>query len=121
MNLRLLVGAAFLAAISIGSGRAEEMGGNSVVRLDPALDSLVSSSAKLEVVKSGFGFTEGPNWVQQGKSGFLIFSDIPANVVDKMTPDGTVSVFLNQSGYHGPIDGYNMLTLGVEGEQREGP
>jgi gluconolactonase len=59
--------------------------------------------------------------VPQGKSGFLIFSDIPANVVDKMTPDGTVSVYLNQSGYHGPINGYNMLTLGVEGSNGKDP
>ena len=31
-----------------------------VVRLDPALDALVSPDAKVELVKSGFGFTEGP-------------------------------------------------------------
>ena len=33
---------------------------NAVVRLDPALDVLVSPDAKVELVKGGFGFTEGP-------------------------------------------------------------
>jgi gluconolactonase len=93
---------------------AQILCGQSVVRLDPALDTLVSPDAKLEMVKNGFGFIEGINWVKSGKGGFLIFSDTPANVIDKMTPDGAVSVFLNQSGYSGPIDGYKMATLGLE-------
>jgi gluconolactonase len=85
---------------------------NSVVRLDSALDEIVSSAAELQVVKSGFGFTEGLNWVQQGKTGYLLFSDIPANVIDKMTPDGAVSIFVDQSGYRGPWNGYTMVTVG---------
>ncbi len=73
-----------------------------VVKLDPALDALVSSNAKVEVVKGGFGFAEGPVWVQRGKSGYLLFSDIPANVIYKLTPDGTASVYLDRSGYTKP-------------------
>jgi gluconolactonase len=37
----------------------------SVVRLDPALDALVSPDARVERVKGGFGFTEGPVWVRR--------------------------------------------------------
>jgi gluconolactonase len=85
---------------------------SAVVRRDPALDGLISPNAELQMVKSGFGFTEGTNWVQRGKTGYLLFSDIPANVVDKMLPDGTVSVFLDQSGYHGPWNGFTMATVG---------
>jgi gluconolactonase len=70
-----------------------------VVRVDPALDALVSPDAKLELVKGGFGFTEGALWVDKGKSGYLLFSDIPANVIYKWTPDGKVSVYLDHSGY----------------------
>ena len=33
---------------------------------------------RLEIVKNGFGFTEGPVWVQKGKTGYLLFSDIRA-------------------------------------------
>ncbi|MGH9439578.1 MAG: SMP-30/gluconolactonase/LRE family protein, partial [Terriglobia bacterium] len=33
--------------------------------------------------------------------GYLLFSDIPANVIDKWSPDGKVSVFLEKSGFTG--------------------
>lgn len=73
-----------------------------VVRLDPALDALVSPDAKVELIKSGFGFTEGPVWVQKGKTGYLLFTDIPGNVIWKLTPDGQASVYLSNVGYTGP-------------------
>ncbi|MBI3048544.1 MAG: SMP-30/gluconolactonase/LRE family protein [Acidobacteria bacterium] len=72
-----------------------------VVRLDPALDALVAPDATVERVATGFGFTEGPVWVRKG--GYLIFSDIPANVIHRWNPaDGAVSVFLDKSGFTGP-------------------
>jgi len=83
-----------------------------VIKLDPALDAVISSDAKLEKVKSGFGFTEGTNWVQHGKEGYLLFSDIPANKIFKMLPDGTTSVFVDRSGYTGVFDGFTMWTAG---------
>jgi gluconolactonase len=73
-----------------------------VVRLDPALDALVAPDAKVELVKGGFGFTEGPVWMTEGKSGYLLFTDIPGNVVWKLTPDGKASVYLENVGYQGP-------------------
>ena len=86
-----------LLLMSLGA-TAQENG--AVVRLDPALDAIVSSSAKVERVATGFGFTEGPVWVRRG--GFLIFSDIPANVIHRLNPaDGTVSVFLDKTGFTG--------------------
>jgi gluconolactonase len=75
---------------------------NAVVRLDPALDQLVAPDAKVELVKGGFGFTEGPVWMTEGKSGYLLFTDIPGNVVWKLTPDGKASVYLDNVGYQGP-------------------
>jgi hypothetical protein len=46
-----------LAVISL---RAQMPGNNPVViRLDPTLDPLVSTDAKLDLVKNDFGFTEG--------------------------------------------------------------
>jgi gluconolactonase len=73
-----------------------------VLRLDPALDALVSPDAKVELVKGGFGFTEGPVWVQKGKEGYLLFTDIPGRVVWKLTADGKASVYLDNVGYNGP-------------------
>ena len=83
-----------------------------VVKLDPALDGLVSTDAQLQPVKSGFGFTEGLTWFQQGNTGYLLFSDIAANVINKMTPDGAVSVVVDQSGYHGPWTGDALMRVG---------
>lgn len=86
-----------LLLTSLGSA-AQEKG--AVVRLDSALDAIVARDAKVERVATGFGFTEGPVWVRNG--GFLIFSDIPANVIHRLNPaDGTVSVFLDKTGFTG--------------------
>src|SRR5213593_633484 len=76
----------------IGSGIAQAPA-DKVVKLDPALDALISVDAKIEKVASGFGFTEGPVWVQRGREGYLLFTDIPGNKVHKMTSDGKVSVY----------------------------
>jgi gluconolactonase len=71
-----------------------------VVRLDAALDAIVPAGAKVEKVAGDFGFSEGPVWVRKG--GYLIFSDIPANVIHKWDPaDGKVSVLVQKSGFTG--------------------
>ena len=79
--------------------------GGQVVRLDPALDALVPTGARVEKLADGFGFLEGPVWVHTSSPGYLIFSDIPANEIKKWTPDGNVSVFLEKSGFAGPEPG----------------
>src|ERR1700755_3716796 len=76
--------------------------GADVAKLDPALDKLIDPDAKVELVKGGFGFTEGPVWVQKGKEGYLLFTDIPGAVVWKLTADGKASVYLANVGYNGP-------------------
>src|SRR3984893_4004426 len=113
---RLLIA---VAASALASSFAFAQSENAVLRLDPALDALVSPDAKVELVKGGFGFTEGPVWVQRGKEGYLLFSDIPGNKVHKMTSDGKVSVYEDQSGYRGPWNGWTMLTVG--GATANGP
>jgi gluconolactonase len=100
----------FVMTLGISLATAQTPSDKSVVRLDPALDALVSPDAKVELVKGGFGFTEGPTWVQEGKSGYLLFSDIPANVIFKMTADGKVSLYLDHSGYAG----YDIWNVGFE-------
>src|SRR3954468_17224634 len=92
-----------LAIVSaLSSAAAAQTNGAAVERLDPALDALVSADAKVELIKGGFGFTEGPVWVQEGREGYLLFTDIPGNVVWKLTPDGQASVYLSNVGYTGP-------------------
>jgi gluconolactonase len=75
-----------------------------VIRIDPALDQIVTVDARLEILKTDyFGISEGPVWIQQGRTGYLLFSDIGANAIYKWTPDGTLSVFLDKSGYTGEL------------------
>lgn len=98
---------AFLAGAAIYAQNAGQ-----IIRLDPALDTLISPNAQIEKVADGFGFLEGPVWVHSAGSGFLIFSDIPANVIDKWNPaDGKVSVFLEKSGFAGADPGDSGFQL----------
>jgi gluconolactonase len=92
---------AVLALTSVGGIASAQTSGDkpTVLKLDPALDALVSSDAKLQTVAGGYGFTEGITWVQKG--GYLLLSDIPANVIYKLTPDGKSSVYMEHSGYQG--------------------
>ena len=46
-----------------------------VVRLDPALDAIVSTDAKIETLGEHFGLTEGPVWIPDPAGGYLLFSD----------------------------------------------
>ena len=94
-----------LAALLAGVTLSAQNGGQ-IIRLDPALDALIPPDAKIEKVADGFGFLEGPVWVPSGTPGYLIFSDIPANAIDKWNPaDGKVSVFLAKSGFAGADPG----------------
>ena len=48
------------------------------------LDRLVlPADARIEVIATGFEWSEGPVWVKDG--GYLLFSDIPRNSVMKWT------------------------------------
>jgi gluconolactonase len=67
----------------------------SIVRLDPAFDALVAKDAEIEKVASGFTFTEGPLWRPDGH---LWFSDVVANKLRSVTPDGQATVLIDQAG-----------------------
>ncbi|MGA2882792.1 MAG: SMP-30/gluconolactonase/LRE family protein [Bryobacteraceae bacterium] len=86
-------------------------------RIDPALDKLLSPSAKVEKVAGGFQFIEGPVWYRKG--GNLFFSDIPGNVIMQWSPTGGATVFRNHifAGEYpaGKQVGTNGLTLDKQG------
>ena len=98
IRLRIIAAASILACSLVMAQSRNQ----AVLRLDPTLDTVVSANAKVELVKGGFGFTEGPVWVQKGAQSYLLFTDIPGNVVWKLTPDGKASVYLENVGYNGP-------------------
>jgi gluconolactonase len=70
-----------------------------VERLDPRFDQLIPKDAQLEKIAEGFIWTEGAAWYKPGK--WLLFSDIPNNVVIKWEPGKGTSEYLKPSGYTG--------------------
>lgn len=85
-----------------------------VERIDPALDAIISSDAKAEIIAEGFDWSEGPLWIENNK--MLLFSDVPKNTVYKWTEEKGHEVYLTPSGYtdtvkRGGETGSNGLTL----------
>jgi len=89
-----------------------------IERLDSEFDRLVPKTAVLERLEQGFEWTEGPVWIRQG--GFLLFCDIPNNVILKWQDGKGISEFLKPSGYTGSTPragepGSNGLAVDREG------
>lgn len=57
---------------------------------------IVDEDAGPEIITDGYEFTEGPLWHE---SGYLLFSDIPANTVYKWTPNEGTEMYLKPSGH----------------------
>ena len=95
-------GAAPPGASMRGDGPAPAPAPASITRLDPDLDALIAPDARVELVASGFGLDEGTTWVPDGHgSGFLLLGGLLDNVLYKIAPDNTVSVFMEKAGYSG--------------------
>jgi gluconolactonase len=69
-------------------------------RLSPKLDAVVAPDARIQQLAEGFVWAEGPVWVRDG--GYLVFSDVPGNVMYRWSEADGVSEFMNPSGYAGP-------------------
>jgi gluconolactonase len=87
-------------------------------RFSPALDSLLDATAPIEVLASGFKWTEGPVWLRDSQT--LLFSDIPRNTIFAWSEADGLSTFLCPSGYTGNQPwgrepGSNGLTLNPQG------
>ncbi|PAU94923.1 gluconolactonase [Aliifodinibius salipaludis] len=67
---------------------------------------IVEEDAEPEIITEGYEFTEGPLWHD---SGYLLFSDIPANIVYKWTPGEGANEYLEPSGHS------NGLTFDQDG------
>jgi gluconolactonase len=90
-----------------------------VRRDDPRIDRLIPRDAVIEVLASGFDWSEGPVWIDRD-GGYLLFSDIPRNSIMKWKEGEGVSLFMKPSGYTGVADygaepGSNGLALDREG------
>ena len=91
----------------------------SVERISPEMDLYVPEGSEVEILARGFGWSEGPVWVNELNA--LLFSDVPNNKAYRWDDKNGLSVFLDQSGYTGIVpankkDGSNGLTLNSNNE-----
>lgn len=88
-----------------------------IERNDPAMEDLVPEGAAIEILATGFEWSEGPVWVGD----YLLFSDVPENTVYRWSEEDSISVYLKPSGYLGErLDkrepGSNGLALDQNGK-----
>lgn len=122
---------AVVLPIAVGQEKKTIIG--KIVRLDPRFDKIIPQNAELEKISGGHIWTEGTVWVKNG--GYLLFSDIPNNVVIKWKEGEGDSKFVFPSGYTGKkprggkpgdepgsnglsIDPQGRLTLCQHGDRR---
>lgn len=112
--LFIAIGVLFMETVS-GAGLEAPY----VERLSPALDAIVPADVVIEVIATGFEWTEGPLWVESTHA--LLFSDVPANIVYAWREGKRVSEWLKPSGYtgtrpRGGEPGANGLALDADGQ-----
>ncbi|MCL6267884.1 SMP-30/gluconolactonase/LRE family protein [Flagellimonas myxillae] len=87
--------------------------------LDEEALKIIDSKASIQLLASGFEWSEGPLWIDDGE--YLLFSDIPNNKVYKWDTKNDTITYLNPSGYLGETNedfkepGSNGLVLDSEG------
>ncbi len=95
-----------------------------ILKFDDSLDELIDAEAPIEVLSSGFIWSEGPVWVPEkdhAHGGYLLFSDIPNNRVVRWDEGKGAETWLTPSGYtgvepYGGEPGCNGLLLDAEGQ-----
>lgn len=109
-----------MAALPLAAAaRAQGQAIGSIRRTDPGLDSILDASSPIEVIATGYRWAEGPVWVRQG--GYLLFTDVPANVIHRWKQGEGAAPFLSPSGLAGPIPpgireaGANGLAIDAQG------
>jgi gluconolactonase len=89
-------------------------------RLSPKLDAVIAPDTEIQQLADGFVWSEGPVWVRDG--GYLVFSDVPGNVMYRWSEADGVNEFMNPSGYAGPPTdafaepGQNGMALDAAGD-----
>lgn len=90
----------------------------SIERIHMALDQVIASQTKAEIIADGFEWCEGPLWIS--KYNMLLFSDVPTNTIYKWTETKGKEIYLKPSGFTGTASkskepGSNGLLLDHQG------
>ncbi|MBU3005374.1 SMP-30/gluconolactonase/LRE family protein [Paraglaciecola arctica] len=105
---------------------ADDSHGNHTAMITPHIEifddkalTLLESDSEISVISEGHTWTEGPLWVEEG--GYLLFSDIPNNVIQKYDSKSGTSVYLKPAGATSLVagdyaQGSNSLLLNRKGE-----
>lgn len=114
-KIRLL----FLTMITTYGASAQKPKIGKIISNDASLSTLIDVNQQLEVLGEGFEWSEGPIWVKDGS--YLLFSDVPKNIIYKWKEGEKIVEFLNPSGYTGVMPysnepGSNGLTLSIDGK-----
>ena len=101
----------------------------SVERLSPEIDKYVPKDSQIEILASGFGWSEGPVWVDSLDA--LVFSDVRNNKAFVWSEKDGLNVFLEPSGYTAivpankkagsnglALNANNQLVLAMHGDRR---
>ncbi len=107
----------FILCVVVACAPSKEKSFGTIERLNPALDSIISANAKVEILADGFEWSEGPIWIADRN--MLLFSDVPKNRIYKWTEANGAEVYLTLAGYTGDTtvqaEGSNGLLLDDEG------
>ena len=91
-----LSGAALLGLSSCQSAKHGQTSAPHIDVRDQALNDVLDPNASLDLLETGFGWSEGPTWDRQRER--LYFTDVPNNIAFQWPRAGPVSVFLDPSG-----------------------
>jgi gluconolactonase len=97
LECTIAVGAAWLASpahsqATSQTGTGATSGPGSILRVDPRLDALIPSDARIETLADGFTFLEGPVWIRDEAR--LLFSDLRGNAIYQWTQNAGARDYL---------------------------
>ncbi len=110
-----------LALVSCGDPQStqtamSDSGAGTIVRVDPAVDTLIPVDARIEKLADNFAFTEGPVW-HRGLD-HLMFSDLRSNAIHIWDAEGGLRTFM-QPVFEGQSEttsvGSNGLNIDSDG------
>lgn len=118
MKTSKILAAALLLTLSAAAPMNEPVPNATIVRNDPSLDRLIDVKAPITKLGEGYGWSEGPVWIDDGQ--YLLFSDVPGNRIHKWSQAEGVTVYMDPSGGAARPgfreQGTNGLKIGFPGE-----